>query len=109
MRTLIIKKYKQNKTSFVERKLPVEGDVLVKAGDVVKSFSKVAECLYSEKSQEIAFEGEFIKKEGDKVFADEVLWVLKKGFLKSKEGKAPNDLTIDLVIFTLNSRFLIAR
>lgn len=89
LRSLIVKKYRQNKTSFVERGLPAEGKVLVKAGEVVKSFSKVGECLYSEKSQKISFEGELVKKEGERVFANEVLWVLRKGFLKSKEGKAP--------------------
>jgi len=89
MRALVLKKYKRNKNSLVERQLPTEGDVLVKIGDVVKSFSKVAECLYSEKTQEMPFEGELLKKAGEKVFANELLWKSKKGILQAKEGKAP--------------------
>ncbi|MFH1565681.1 MAG: hypothetical protein ABIB98_00565 [bacterium] len=88
MRALILKKYKYNKNSFVERRLPSEGTISVKVGDIVKSFSKVGECLYCDKSQEMVFEGELIKKEGEKVFANETIWVLKRGVFKVKEGKA---------------------
>jgi len=89
MRALLVKKYKYNTKSLVERQLPAAGEVTVAVGDIVKGFSKVGECLYSERSQELAFEGDFVKKLGDKVFSNEVVWVYKKGFIKLKEGRAP--------------------
>lgn len=89
MRVLVIKKYQYNKSCFIERQLPAKGDISVSVGDKVRSFDKIGHCVDSEDSGDIRLEGTFLKKQGEKVYANEVLWVKKRGFVKVKEGKAP--------------------
>src|SRR3989339_676539 len=89
MRLLVIKKYQYNKSCFIERQLPSVGEIFVNVGDTVKGFDKIGHCMGSDNSENLKFEGTFLKKESDKVYANEVLWVKKKGFIKIKEGSAP--------------------
>lgn len=45
----VIKRIKQNSKCFVERTLPVEGNISVSAGDRVEPFDHLGDCLFSQR------------------------------------------------------------
>jgi len=89
MRAVVLKKYVYNESAFVERQLPSDGKIVVSVGAKVRSFDKLGECIYSERSQDFSYEGELVKSEGELVYSDDVIWAKKKGPFGSVVGRAP--------------------
>ncbi|PIR43459.1 hypothetical protein COV24_02550 [candidate division WWE3 bacterium CG10_big_fil_rev_8_21_14_0_10_32_10] len=85
MKIPILRKYVEQKESYIERRLPAKGKIFVKKGDKINSFDQIGEASFIRDKERLEYVGEPVKDVGDRVYPGDVIALEKKFLVKKLE------------------------